>query len=109
MEPAGPPSVEAPKDGELPVTDAEGAIVPVNQDVIAFDELFQKFCGAGSKHQFAYFDDCWSKGGKDGKMKDGKSKDNKATAQSSAQEQDEGELVAPESSPKEPKEPKEKP
>merc|ERR1719158_1742074 len=85
MEPAGPPSVlEAPKDGELPVTDAEGAIVPVNQDVIAFDELFQKFCGAGSKHQFAYFDDCWSKGGKDSKTKDGKGKDGKPAIQGSA-------------------------
>ena len=28
---------------------------------MAFDELFEKFCGAGSSNQFAYFDECWSK------------------------------------------------
>jgi len=30
-------------------------------DVVAFDELFEKFCGAGGSNQFAYFDECWSK------------------------------------------------
>jgi len=70
----GGTSVEQPGDPALPYADGEGAIVPLEQplrgdeDVIAFDELFQKFCGAGSgSHQFAYFDECWSKSAKDGK------------------------------------------
>ena len=33
-------------------------------DVVAFDELFQKFCGAGGSNQFAYFEECWSKPGR---------------------------------------------
>ena len=31
------------------------------QRKVAFDELFEKFCGAGGSNQFAYFDECWSK------------------------------------------------
>jgi len=38
-------------------------------DVVAFDELFEKFCGGGGSNQYAYFDACWSKIGRD---KDGK-------------------------------------
>eukprot|EP00438_Fugacium_kawagutii_P030122 Skav205181 [mRNA] locus=scaffold1333:80291:82366:+ [translate_table: standard] len=34
-------------------------------DVVAFDELFEKFCGAGGSNQFAYFDECWSKMARD--------------------------------------------
>lgn len=50
----------------LPLADAE-ALQPVpepangSENVIAFDELFEKFCGGGGPHQFAYFDECWSK------------------------------------------------
>lgn len=33
----------------------------VFQRKVAFDELFEKFCGAGGSNQFAYFDECWSK------------------------------------------------
>lgn len=40
-----------------------------SDDAIVFDELFEKFCGGGGSHQFAYFDECWSKMAKD---KDGK-------------------------------------
>jgi condensin complex subunit 2 len=31
------------------------------EDVIAFDELFEKFCGGGGSNQFAYFDQCWGR------------------------------------------------
>jgi len=60
--------------GGLPVLDVAetgGQIValPANEDAIAFDDLFKKFCGGGKGHQFAYFDECWSKQAKD---KDGK-------------------------------------
>lgn len=81
--PSGPPSALAPRDGRghvsLPVAEGDHAIVAVrpclrgDEDVIAFDELFQNFCRAGGSHQFAYFDECWSKASKDGK--DGKGKD----------------------------------
>jgi hypothetical protein len=59
----------------LPYADGEGTIVALDpllrgdEDVIAFDELFQKFCSTSSGHQFAYFDECWSKAAKDGKSK----------------------------------------
>ncbi|CAK0893362.1 unnamed protein product [Prorocentrum cordatum] len=32
-----------------------------SEDVIAFDELFEKFCGGGGAHGFAYFDECWGR------------------------------------------------
>merc|ERR1719277_2281344 len=32
-----------------------------SEDVIAFDELFEKFCGGGGSHSFAYFDECWGR------------------------------------------------
>lgn len=72
--PSGEPvAVQPPGEGRaaLPLVDADLSIValPQNEDVIAFDELFQKFCGGGKGHQFAYFDECWSKLGRD---KDGK-------------------------------------
>lgn len=35
----------------------------MNGELIAFDELFEKFCQSDGD-QFAYFDDCWSRNGK---------------------------------------------
>mmetsp|Transcript_33772 Transcript_33772/g.96907 ORF Transcript_33772/g.96907 Transcript_33772/m.96907 type:complete len:765 (+) Transcript_33772:63-2357(+) len=76
---AAPEPAGAHRHGNLalPLADTEHAIVAVrptlkgDEDVIAFDELFQKFCGSGgSSHQFAYFDECWSKAPKEGKGKD---------------------------------------
>jgi hypothetical protein len=52
----------------LPLLDVENALpgaetLTPNEEAIAFDELFEKFCsgGSGSSHQFAYFDESWSK------------------------------------------------
>jgi len=64
-----PPPDAAPADGALPlpltdipepapVAEAGGK---VSEDVIAFDELFEKFCNGGGQHRFAYFNECWSK------------------------------------------------
>eukprot|EP00928_Gymnodinium_smaydae_P079221 TRINITY_DN63205_c0_g1_i1.p1 TRINITY_DN63205_c0_g1~~TRINITY_DN63205_c0_g1_i1.p1 ORF type:complete len:782 (-),score=230.73 TRINITY_DN63205_c0_g1_i1:132-2477(-) len=59
----------------LPIADAEGAFggaassaaapagPPRSESAIAFDELFDKFCGGGVGSQFAYFDECWSRQG----------------------------------------------
>lgn len=56
--------------GSLPLGDLEplaGANLgePL-EDMVAFDELFDKFCGGQGPHQFAYFDECWSKLPRDG-------------------------------------------
>jgi len=53
------------KSQPLPLVDMSASQVlaaPASNkdDVVAFDELFEKFCGGGS-NQFAYFDECWSK------------------------------------------------
>jgi len=74
-DPLGPPELAA----ELPLAVPHGepqSLVPLedvqvpqapadvpapNEDVIAFDELFEKFCGGAGTHQFAYFDDCWKR------------------------------------------------
>ena len=53
------------KSQPLPLVDMSASQVlaaPASSkdDVVAFDELFEKFCGGGS-NQFAYFDECWSK------------------------------------------------
>ena len=62
-----PSSTEGPKASPraLPLVDLSASQVlaaPASSkdDVVAFDELFEKFCGAGS-NQVAYFDECWSK------------------------------------------------
>jgi len=63
------------ESGVLPLVDAEAPVVGAelrgvqDADAIAFDELFEKFVGAGN-NQFAYFDECWSK--LSAKEKDGK-------------------------------------
>jgi len=54
----------------LPLTDVDlppPAATPGKtfDDAIAFDELFEKFCGGGSANQFAYFDECWSRVARD--------------------------------------------
>ena len=54
------------KEKPLPLVDMSASQVlaaPASSkdDVVAFDELFEKFCGAGGSNQFAYFDECWSK------------------------------------------------
>jgi len=68
-----------PEGPALPLADADRALgtgfstalggswpsADTTEDAIAFDELFEKFCGAGGSHQFAYFDECWSKVAKD--------------------------------------------
>jgi len=76
----GMPSME-PASGRpgappLPLADAAEVLLAdgkpgasAKEDVIAFDELFEKFCGVGGQHQFAYFDECWGKLARD---KDGK-------------------------------------
>jgi len=53
----------------LPLADIEPNGLPEdgNSDMIAFEELFEKFCSGGTANQFAYFDDCWAKGAKDSK------------------------------------------
>mmetsp|Transcript_67046 Transcript_67046/g.175808 ORF Transcript_67046/g.175808 Transcript_67046/m.175808 type:complete len:740 (-) Transcript_67046:247-2466(-) len=60
--------VRGPDSAPLPLADARvgvagvaGGDVGLNTDVIAFDHLFEKFCGGGGGHQFAYFDACWAK------------------------------------------------
>lgn len=55
--------------GPLALFDAGAGGVPASEDAIVFDDLFEKFCGGGGSHQFAYFDECWAKMAKD---KDGK-------------------------------------
>lgn len=83
----------APSAALVPITDAAGStqvLVPIagstsKDDVLAFDELFDKFCTAGG-HQFAYFDECWSKTSKE--------KDSKALPGALADAQPEGALVA---------------
>lgn len=61
-------------DAPLPLADAGGNVgLSRNEDVVAFDHLFEKFCGGGGGHQFAYFDACWAKQlarDKDGKLCD---------------------------------------
>lgn len=60
----------------LPLADAQlvaSGELSRNEDVVAFDHLFEKFCGGGGAHQFAYFDACWAKQlatDKDGKLCD---------------------------------------
>ncbi|CAJ1402133.1 unnamed protein product [Effrenium voratum] len=61
----GAPSSTQEKPRALPLVDMSASQVlaaPASSkdDVVAFDELFQKFCGGGA-NQFAYFDECWSK------------------------------------------------
>jgi hypothetical protein len=57
--------------GSLPLADMEpfGTVssTPRNQDAIAFDELFDKFCAGGASSNFAYFDGCWAGGVKEPK------------------------------------------
>jgi len=57
---AGFPNPSAPLlDMEQPV---EGTLVKSSEDAIAFDELFEKFCGGGAaSSQFVFFDEPWSR------------------------------------------------
>eukprot|EP00418_Pyrodinium_bahamense_P062655 CAMPEP_0179090420 /NCGR_PEP_ID=MMETSP0796-20121207/41251_1 /TAXON_ID=73915 /ORGANISM="Pyrodinium bahamense, Strain pbaha01" /LENGTH=768 /DNA_ID=CAMNT_0020787991 /DNA_START=60 /DNA_END=2366 /DNA_ORIENTATION=+ len=48
-------------DAEAPQALAEVGTAKPSEDVVAFDELFEKFCSGGGSHQFAYFDECWAK------------------------------------------------
>lgn len=50
----------------LPLLDMDAPLpnpetIKPSEEAIAFEELFDKFCGGGDAHQFAYFDECWSK------------------------------------------------
>jgi len=63
---AAMPSASEPMS--LPLLDVPGSHMLAapggsssKDDVVAFDELFEKFCGAGGSNQFAYFDECWAK------------------------------------------------
>lgn len=51
--------------GALPLSDLETPFAaqgpPRSEDAIAFDELFDKFCGGAEQSQFAYFDECWDR------------------------------------------------
>jgi len=49
------------QDAQLPDQD-ECRAAGMDEDVVAFDDLFEKFCGGAGAHQFAYFDECWGKG-----------------------------------------------
>lgn len=51
-----------PLEGEMAA--GEGAIVCAESNR-AFDELFEKFCAGSSSHQFAYFDECWTRKARD--------------------------------------------
>jgi len=48
-------------DAEAPAAAAAAEQGPSCDDVVVFDELFEKFCGGANSHQFTYFDECWAK------------------------------------------------
>jgi len=65
-----------------------------SEDVIAFDELFDKFCGGGGSQSFAYFDECWGRH-KDPKASVGAIQDAQAQAAAGGVGGDEGILAVP--------------
>merc|ERR1719491_1020633 len=91
---AGAPGIGmARESGILPLVDAEAPVVGAelrglreDEDAIAFNELFEKFCGAGN-NQFAYFDECWAKLAKE--------KDGKGLLQNPDTDTSSGALVSP--------------
>ncbi|CAK0810946.1 unnamed protein product [Prorocentrum cordatum] len=71
-----------------------------SEDVIAFDELFEKFCGGGGSHSFAYFDECWGRL-TDPKASAGAIQDAEAQAAAGGVGGDEGILAVPGDAPPE--------
>mmetsp|Transcript_2606 Transcript_2606/g.6248 ORF Transcript_2606/g.6248 Transcript_2606/m.6248 type:complete len:826 (-) Transcript_2606:258-2735(-) len=75
---AGSANVAQAGSLSLPVAEGNHALVAFqpgfqgDEDVIIFDQLFQKFCNTASGKQFAYFDECWGKGSKRNKEGDKK-------------------------------------